>query len=83
MSHVNPKDLYEWCRIPAENIEGHPKLRASFRMVKDSAEMGELMAREFVETIEANNAEGRPTRAISDTPMARSSQKTPVAKCTS
>ncbi len=64
MDHVNPRDLYEWCRIPAEELAGHPRRRVPFRLVRDGAEMGELMARELVAVIEGNNAQGRPTRAI-------------------
>jgi glucosamine-6-phosphate deaminase len=64
MSYVNPRDLYEWCRIHAHELPNHPKLRVRFRLSKDSKEMGELMARELVEIIEANNADGLPTRAI-------------------
>lgn len=58
------KDLYDWCRIPAEELPGHPGLRMPFHLVGDSTEMGELMARELLDRIEANNAQGRPTRAI-------------------
>ena len=64
MSHVNPRDLYRWCKRPAEQLLNHPELRVPFRLVKDSEEMGSLMARELVEVIEANNAHGKPTRAI-------------------
>jgi len=61
---IDPKQLYPWCRIPAEELPGHPKLRVPFRLVRDSKEMGELMARELLDAIEANNAQDRPTRAI-------------------
>jgi len=64
MSFVDPKDLYEWCRIPAEKLPGHPKLKVRFRMVKDREEMGRLMARELVDVIAANNRKRKPTRAI-------------------
>ena len=64
MSYVNPRDLYLWCKRPAEQLLNHPELRVPFRLVKDSEEMGSLMARELVEVIEANNAQGKPTRAI-------------------
>lgn len=64
MEIVNPRDLYEWCRLPAGKLAAHPCLRVPFRLVKDSAEMGFLMAREFTDLIAANNAQGRPTRAI-------------------
>ena len=42
--HVRTADLVEWCRIPVGELVGHPRLRVPFRLVKDSAEMGELMA---------------------------------------
>jgi glucosamine-6-phosphate deaminase len=62
--HVRAADLLEWCRIPAEQLVGHPKLRVPLRIVEDSAQMGRVMARELVDVIEANNAKGRPTRVV-------------------
>lgn len=65
MSHVNNRDLYNWCKIPAAELPGHPNLRVPFRLVGDSDnEMGQLMAREFVDLINENNILKRPTRAI-------------------
>lgn len=64
MSFVDPKQLYEWCRIPAKDLPNHPQLKVPFRMVKDSAEMGRIMAGEIVSVIEGNNAAGKSTRAI-------------------
>jgi glucosamine-6-phosphate deaminase len=62
--HVRASDLYEWCRIPAQELAGHPDLRVPFRLVADAREMGEAMAHELVTLLEANNARGLPTRAI-------------------
>ena len=62
--HVDPQQLLEWCRVPADQLVGHPGLRVPFRMVEDAREMGRLMAEELVELVEAGNAEGRPTRVI-------------------
>jgi glucosamine-6-phosphate deaminase len=64
MSNVEALQLYEWCQIAAELLETHPKLKIPFRIVKDSKEMGEVMAREFVEEIKSANREGRTFRAI-------------------
>lgn len=64
MSQIKKADLYQWCRIPAAELAGHPKLRAKFRMVRDSPTMGQLMADELVSVVEENNRRGRPTRAI-------------------
>jgi len=64
MSHITPKQLYSWCRIPYERLESHPDLRVPFRLVKDSSEMGRIMAQELVAMIKKHNGEGRPLRAI-------------------
>ncbi|MHC4915812.1 MAG: hypothetical protein ACYTGB_10005, partial [Planctomycetota bacterium] len=65
MSHqITREELLEWCSVPAGDLEGHPKRRVPFRMAADRAEMGEVMARELVDTVRAGNAEGRATRAI-------------------
>jgi len=64
MSGVDRRELYEWCRIPAEELERHPRRRVPFRMVDDSSTMGALMARELVDEIEAANVRGEEYRAI-------------------
>jgi glucosamine-6-phosphate deaminase len=64
MSDFTKKDLYEWCRIPYDKLETHPARKVPFRLVKDSEEMGRVMAEELVELIRKNNLAGRQTRAI-------------------
>lgn len=64
MSHIQKSDLYSWCKIPADSLSSHPQLRAPFRMVRDSSEMGRLMAEELIEVIDKNNRAARATRAI-------------------
>ncbi|HLH37451.1 MAG TPA: hypothetical protein VKX41_22490 [Alloacidobacterium sp.] len=61
---VNPLSLLEWCKIPAESLPNHPGLRIPYRQVRDSKEMGRLMAEDLVEVIGENNRKGSPTRAI-------------------
>jgi glucosamine-6-phosphate deaminase len=63
MDHVDPRDLERWCRVPVDDLDRHGP-RLPFRIVADGAEMGRLMARELADLIGANNADGRPTRAI-------------------
>ena len=58
------KDLYKWCKILPGKLEGHPDLKIPFRMVSDSLEMGELMAREFVDEIKAACREKGSIRVI-------------------
>ena len=64
MSIIGRCQLYEWCRIPYDQLERHSELKVPFRLCQDSAAMGKLMARELVDIISANNAAGRVTRAI-------------------
>ena len=61
---ISPKELYEWCRVPYQELEGHPDLKIPFRLVKDSESMGRLMARELVEEIRAAASRGDEFRAI-------------------
>jgi glucosamine-6-phosphate deaminase len=64
MGQILRNDLYRWCKVPASELANHPDLRVKFRVIRDSAEMGQLMAEELVGVIEENNKRGLPTRAI-------------------
>lgn len=58
------QDLYSWCSIPYSQLESHPERKIPFRLCRDSAEMGQLMARELADEIQLHNRRGEPTRAI-------------------
>ena len=58
------KKLYEWCSIPAEELPGRTDLKVPFRIVKDSHELGSVMARDLVEEIRKANEEQRSFRLI-------------------
>jgi glucosamine-6-phosphate deaminase len=60
---IRKSDLYNWCKIPPDRLRGE-KTMIPFRIVKDSEEMGRLMAEELVADIEQANREGREYRAI-------------------
>ncbi len=64
MTDFTQKQLYDWCKIPYRELAAHPARKIPFRLCADSAEMGQIMARELVEEIQAHNAAGEPTRAI-------------------
>jgi glucosamine-6-phosphate deaminase len=64
MHTITPKELYEWCKISYQELEGHPRLKVPFRLCKDSEEMGYLMARELVDEIKAANEKSKEFRAI-------------------
>jgi glucosamine-6-phosphate deaminase len=58
------KELYDWCRIPWQELEQHPARKIPLRICRDSTEMGAIMARELVAEIQAHNQRGEATRAI-------------------
>ena len=64
MGQILRSDLYRWCKVPGDQLAKHPDLRVKVRTVRDSAEMGQLMAEDLVSVIEENNKRGLPTRAI-------------------
>ena len=64
MTAILKSDLYRWCCVPARDLSSHPQLKVRFRMVRDSTEMGQLMAEELASLIESKNAAGFSTRAI-------------------
>jgi len=61
---ITASELYQWCKIPYDQLENNPALKVPFRLVKDPVEMGILMARELADEIKINNAAGKLTRAI-------------------
>ncbi len=61
---ITAAELYPWCKIPYDQLENNPQLKVPFRLVKDSAEMGTIMAAELAEEIMANNSLGKSTRAV-------------------
>jgi glucosamine-6-phosphate deaminase len=64
MREIDLQQLYTWCRVPVKQLVNHRDRKIPFRLVNDSAEMGEVMARDFVDAIKAANEASRPFRAI-------------------
>lgn len=64
MKELDIKDLYKWCSISVDKLVNHPELKVPFRMYKDSAEMGKVMAKELVDEIKIANSRGEHYRAI-------------------
>jgi glucosamine-6-phosphate deaminase len=63
MQMLDKKELVRICRIKVEEFSRNQP-RVPFRVVRDSAEMGERMAHELTDLVSANNKAGKPTRAI-------------------
>ena len=61
---VAARDLLQWCRVHVDALASHPDRKIPLRVVKDSTELGILMASELTDLVAAQNARGLPTRAI-------------------
>lgn len=61
---LSKKKLYDWCCISKEALLTHPDRKVPLRIVKDTDELGEVMARDFADEIKQANKEGRVFRAI-------------------
>lgn len=64
MSTIDKTDLYNWCKIPYNQLENNPGLKVPFRLVADSIELGEIMAADFINEIKSANAGNRNLRVI-------------------
>lgn len=64
MNELDKKDLFDWCKIPYQQLETHPGLKVPLRLVKDSSEMSRLVAEELFNDIKKKLADGDKYRAI-------------------
>lgn len=58
------KKLYQWCSVPADELMAREDLKIPLRIVKDSEELGRVMASDLVEEIKRANEENRIFRLI-------------------
>lgn len=63
-SMIDPRQLFEWCRIPVEELENHPDAKIKIKILDTPDEVHRWAARDMADEIKANNAAGRPTRWI-------------------
>jgi len=63
-SMIDPQDLFEWCRIPAGELENHPDAKIPIRILPTPDDVYREFARTLADEIKANNAEGKPSRLI-------------------
>jgi glucosamine-6-phosphate deaminase len=63
-SSINPQELFEWCRIPPEDLENHPQARFKLKIVPTKDDVYRWAAQEMLDEVRQNNAAGHPTRWI-------------------
>ena len=63
-SFIDPDALFEWCRIPADQLERHPDAKIRIEILENSEAVHRWAANDMAEEVKRNNAAGEPTRWI-------------------
>jgi glucosamine-6-phosphate deaminase len=63
-SFLDSSDLFEWCRIPTDELEHHPKRKVAIKILKTPDDVHRWVAQDMALEVKQNNAEGKPTRWI-------------------
>jgi len=63
-SYVDSSVLFEWCRIPVNELENHPERKVPIKILKTPYDVHRWVAQEMVEEVKRNNFDGKPTRWI-------------------
>jgi len=63
-STMNPTELFDWCRIPTEQLENHPKAKVPILVLEKPEDVHHFIARQMADEVIQNNREGQPTRWI-------------------
>jgi len=64
LAYKNSQELFEWCKIPPEELVGHPKAKVKLKIVPTPQDVYRVFADTLCDELKANNAQGRPTRWI-------------------
>ncbi|MEJ2600492.1 MAG: hypothetical protein P8Z00_19305 [Anaerolineales bacterium] len=63
-STLDPQELFAWCRIPADQLTTHPQAKVALKILPEPEDVHRWTARQMVDEVKANNADGKPTRWI-------------------
>jgi len=64
LAYESREELFDWCRIPANELPIHPKAKAKLRIVASPQEVYNEFADSLLAELKANNVAGAPTRWI-------------------
>jgi glucosamine-6-phosphate deaminase len=63
-SFLDPEELFEWCRIPAEELEDHPQAKVKIKILERPDDVHRFVARAMADEVKSNNQNKEPTRWI-------------------
>ena len=64
LAYRNSEELFEWCKIPSEELAEHPRAKVKIKIVHTPKDVYRVFADTLVEEVKRNNEAGRPTRWI-------------------
>jgi glucosamine-6-phosphate deaminase len=63
-SRLDKNKLFEYCRIPVEQLENHPASRIKIKIYQESKKVFEHAGQLMIDEVVANNQAGKPTRWV-------------------
>jgi glucosamine-6-phosphate deaminase len=63
-SNIDTKKMYEFCKIPVDQIEGHPELKVKIKIYETKDDVYQWVAQDMLEEVIRNNDNGKTTRWI-------------------
>lgn len=63
-AYESSQQLFEWCKIPPEELSHHPNAKVNVRILPKPADVYEDIATTMIEELKLNNAANKPTRWI-------------------
>ena len=63
-SNIDTKKMFEFCRIPVDQLEGHPDAKVKVKIYETKDEVYQWVAQDMLEEVIRNNDKGNTTRWI-------------------
>lgn len=63
-AYESSQQLFEWCKIPAEELPNHPRAKVRLRILPKPSDVYQDIATTMIDEVKGNNAANRPTRWI-------------------
>jgi glucosamine-6-phosphate deaminase len=60
-AYKNAQELFAWCRIPPEDLPGHPQAKVKLKIVPTASALYQAFADTLLEEVQRHNAAGQPT----------------------
>jgi glucosamine-6-phosphate deaminase len=64
LAYRNSEELFEWCKIPPEELIDHPGAKVKLKIVPAPKDVYRAFADTLIEEVKRNNQAGKPTRWI-------------------